>query len=39
MMGRQAEPEHLFYDFSFEAHIPADHLLCKVAAALSSAWR
>jgi hypothetical protein len=34
MMGRQAAPQHLFYDFSFEAHIPADHLLQKVDAGL-----
>jgi transposase len=34
MMGRQVEPEQLFYDFCFEAHIPADHLLRKVDAAL-----
>ena len=33
MMGRQAEAEQLFYDFSFEAHVPADHLLRKVDAA------
>jgi len=34
MMGRQAVPERLFYDFSFETHIPTDHLLRKVDAAL-----
>jgi transposase len=34
MMGRQAEPEQLFYDFCFETHIPSDHLLRKVEAAL-----
>jgi hypothetical protein len=33
-MGRQAVPERLFYDFSFETHIPTDHLLRKVDAAL-----
>jgi len=27
MMGIQAVPERLFYDFSLEEHVPADHLL------------
>ena len=27
MMGRQAVPAQLFYDFSIEDHVPADHLL------------
>ena len=33
MMGRQAEPGSLFYDFSFERHVPSDHLLRKIDAA------
>ena len=27
MMGRQAEPEQLFYDVRLDDHVPADHLL------------
>jgi transposase len=27
MMGRQDEPEHLFYAFRLESHVPSDHLL------------
>lgn len=27
MMGRQDEPEHLFYAFRLESHVPHDHLL------------
>ena len=27
MMGRQAAPEQLFYDFRLDDHVPADHLL------------
>jgi transposase len=27
MMGRQDEPEHLFYAFRLESHVPQDHLL------------
>ena len=30
MMGRQAEPEQLFYDFRLDDHVPADHLLRKI---------
>lgn len=30
MMGLQAEPEQLFYDFCLEDHIPDDHLLRKI---------
>ena len=30
MMGRQAAPEQLFYRFSVEDHVPADHLLRKI---------
>jgi transposase len=33
MMGRQAEPGSLFYDFSFEQHVPSDHLLRRIDAA------
>ena len=29
MMGRQSEPERLFFDFCLEEHVPADHLLRK----------
>ena len=31
MMGRQAEPEQLFYDFRLDDHVPANHLLRKIA--------
>ena len=34
MMGRQDEPELLFYKFSLERHVPADHLLRKIDAVL-----
>ena len=27
MMGTQAAPEHLFYDFCLDDHVPCDHLL------------
>ena len=30
MMGRQAVPAQLFYDFSIEEHVPLDHLLRRV---------
>ena len=30
MMGRQAEPEQLFYDFRLDDHVPANHLLRKI---------
>jgi len=30
MMGRQAEPEQLFYDFRLDDHVPTDHLLRKI---------
>ena len=30
MMGRQAVPERLFYDFCLADHVPADHLLRQV---------
>ena len=30
MMGLQAAPEQLFYDFCLEDHVPADHLLRKI---------
>ena len=35
MMGRQAEPGSLFYDFSFEQHVPSDHLLRRIDAAFN----
>jgi transposase len=34
MMGRQDEPEQLFYKFRLERHIPADHLLRRIDAVL-----
>lgn len=30
MMGLQAEPDRLFYDFCLEGHVPCDHLLRKI---------
>ena len=31
MMGpRQVEQGNLFYEFSLDAHVPADHLLCSI---------
>ena len=30
MMGKQASPEQLFYDFCLDAHVPGDHLLRKI---------
>ena len=30
MMGRQAIPERLFYDFCLDDHVPADHLLRRI---------
>jgi len=30
MMGRQASPERLFYDFCLEDHVPAEHLLRRI---------
>ena len=30
MMGRQAAPEPLFYDFRLDDHVPANHLLRKI---------
>jgi transposase len=30
MMGRQASPEQLFYDFRLDDHVPADHLLRQI---------
>ena len=30
MMGTQAEPERLFYDFCLDEHVPQDHLLRQV---------
>ena len=30
MMGKQVEPEQLFYDFRLEDHVPASHLLRQI---------
>jgi transposase len=30
MMGTQAAPARLFYDFSIDDHVPADHLLRQI---------
>ena len=30
MMGMQAAPEPLFYDFCLEDHVPCDHLLRRI---------
>ena len=30
MMGVQAAPERLFYDFCLEDHVPCDHLLRRI---------
>lgn len=30
MMGKQAAPAQLFYDFSLDEHVPADHLLRRI---------
>lgn len=34
MMGRQDEPEQLFYKFSLDRHVPADHILRQIDAVL-----
>ncbi len=34
MMGRLEAPGQLFYDFSLERHVPADHLLRRIDAVL-----
>ena len=34
MMGRQDEPDLLFYKFSLERNVPADHLLRQIDAVL-----
>jgi len=34
MMGKQAVPDQLFYDFCLEDHVPDDHLLRKIDAFL-----
>lgn len=34
MMGRQDEPEQLFYRFNLERHVPPDHLLRQIDAVL-----
>ena len=38
MMGRQVEPGQLFYEFSLERHVPSDHLLRRLDAALDLSW-
>jgi len=30
MMGKQAAPDQLFYDFCINDHVPSDHLLRKI---------
>jgi hypothetical protein len=30
MMGRQAAPPQLFYDFRLDDHVPQDHLLRRI---------
>ena len=30
MMGRQQQPEQLFYTFQLERHVPPDHLLRQI---------
>ncbi len=30
MMGIQVEPAQLFYEFRFDDHVPADHLLRRI---------
>ena len=30
MMGFQAAPARLFYEFSLDDHVPADHLLRRI---------
>ncbi len=37
-MGRQVERAQLFYEFSLERHVPADHLLRRLDAALDLTW-
>ena len=34
MMGRQAEPDRLFYRFNLERHVPANHLLRQIDSVL-----
>ena len=39
MMGRQTRgQDQLFYDFNFEAVIPADHLVRRIDAVLDTSW-
>ena len=38
MMGRQVEAARLFYEFSLERHVPAEHLLRRLDAALDLSW-
>ena len=30
MMGTQAAPEQLFYDFCLDDHVPSDHMLRQI---------
>ncbi len=30
MIGRQAEPDQLFYDFRLDDHVPGDHMLRRI---------
>lgn len=38
MMGRQVERAQLFYEFSLERHVPGNHLLRRLDAALDLSW-
>ncbi|MBP1806909.1 IS1182 family transposase [Rubellimicrobium aerolatum] len=38
MMGRLVERAQLFYEFSLERHMPAEHLLRRLDAALDLSW-
>src|SRR5688572_5030108 len=38
MMRRQVEVARLFYEFSLERHLPADHLLRDIDQALDLSW-
>ena len=38
MMGRQVERAQLFYEFSLERHVPAEHLLRRIDRVLDLSW-
>jgi len=39
MMGRQTRgQERLFYEFSLDAIVPADHMVCRIDAVLDTSW-